>query len=71
MIRLCSCGFGTDGADWLDGHLDDHPGHYERLPVHPVLAAHAYRTGVVVLDRTCGRSVTLRCRARTSLGRGQ
>jgi hypothetical protein len=29
-VRLCSCGFATDDADWLTGHLYQHPGHYER-----------------------------------------
>lgn len=30
-IRLCSCGFATDDADWLAGHLFEHPGHGERV----------------------------------------
>jgi len=30
MIYLCSCGFGTDDRQWLQGHLSDHPGHHER-----------------------------------------
>lgn len=30
MIRLCSCGFGTDDEEWLLGHLYDYPGHDER-----------------------------------------
>jgi hypothetical protein len=29
-IYLCSCGFGTDDPDWLDGHLFDYPGHHRR-----------------------------------------
>jgi hypothetical protein len=37
---LCSCGFATDDRGWFDGHLFQHPGHYERdqprrLPVDP------------------------------------
>lgn len=32
MIYLCSCGFGTDDADWFDDHLFQHPGH-ERRPM--------------------------------------
>lgn len=30
VIYLCSCGFGTDDRDWLEGHLFQHPGHHER-----------------------------------------
>ncbi len=30
MIRLCSCGFGTDDDEWFLGHLYDYPGHDER-----------------------------------------
>jgi hypothetical protein len=30
MIYLCSCGFGTDDREWFQGHLWEHPGHYER-----------------------------------------
>ena len=30
MLRLCSCGFATDDDDWFDGHLDEHPGHWQR-----------------------------------------
>ncbi len=30
MIYLCSCGFDTDDPDWLDGHLFQHPDHFER-----------------------------------------
>jgi hypothetical protein len=30
IIYVCSCGFGTDDEDWLDGHLREHPGHDER-----------------------------------------
>ena len=30
MIRLCSCGFGTDDDSWMDGHLWEYPGHHER-----------------------------------------
>jgi hypothetical protein len=30
VIYLCSCGFGTDDADWFDGHLFQHPDHYQR-----------------------------------------
>jgi hypothetical protein len=30
MIYLCSCGFGTDDAEWLDGHLFQHPDHEQR-----------------------------------------
>jgi hypothetical protein len=33
IIYLCSCGFGTDDPDWLDGHLHEHPGHYQRRTV--------------------------------------
>lgn len=29
MIRLCSCGFGTDDDDWFECHLIEHPGHRE------------------------------------------
>jgi hypothetical protein len=29
MIRLCSCGFGTDDDDWFVCHLIEHPGHHE------------------------------------------
>ncbi len=29
-IYLCSCGFATDDPDWIDGHLDQHPGHHQR-----------------------------------------
>jgi hypothetical protein len=32
-IYLCSCGFATDDADWFDGHLDEHPGHFQRRMV--------------------------------------
>jgi hypothetical protein len=31
MIRLCSCGFATDDADWFTGHLFEDPGHCERI----------------------------------------
>lgn len=30
VIYLCSCGFGTDDREWLDGHLFRYPGHHER-----------------------------------------
>jgi hypothetical protein len=30
IIYLCSCGFATDDADWFDGHLDEHPAHWQR-----------------------------------------
>jgi len=30
MIRLCSCGFGTDNPAWLEAHLFENPGHHER-----------------------------------------
>ena len=30
VIYLCSCGFGTDDPNWLQGHLFRHPGHHER-----------------------------------------
>jgi hypothetical protein len=29
-VLLCSCGFGTDDRGWLDGHLFQNPGHYQR-----------------------------------------
>ena len=29
-VLLCSCGFGTDDREWLDGHLFQHPGHHQR-----------------------------------------
>lgn len=29
-IWLCSCGFGTDDREWLEGHLWEFPGHSER-----------------------------------------
>jgi hypothetical protein len=29
-IYLCSCGFGTDDREWLQGHLFEHPDHHER-----------------------------------------
>jgi hypothetical protein len=29
-VSLCSCGFGTDDRGWFDGHLFQHPGHYQR-----------------------------------------
>ncbi len=31
-LYLCSCGFGTDDQEWLEGHLFQYPGHYERRP---------------------------------------
>lgn len=37
MIYLCSCGFATDDRDWLDDHLDDHPGHHEREAPRAIL----------------------------------
>ena len=27
---MCSCGFGTDDREWLQGHLFEYPAHYER-----------------------------------------
>ncbi len=30
MIRLCSCGFATDDAEWFNGHLFNQPSHHER-----------------------------------------
>lgn len=30
MIRLCSCGFGTDDDDWMTCHLIGYPEHNER-----------------------------------------
>ncbi len=38
MIYLCSCGFGTDDRQWLQGHLSEHPGHHER-PASGLLVA--------------------------------
>lgn len=35
IIYLCSCGFATDDPAWLDGHLDEHPGHYRRRVPRP------------------------------------
>jgi hypothetical protein len=35
-VLLCSCGFGTSDRGWLDGHLFQHPGHYQR-PGSPLL----------------------------------
>jgi hypothetical protein len=29
MIRLCSCGFGTDDDDWFICHLIEQPDHYD------------------------------------------
>jgi hypothetical protein len=29
MIRLCSCGFGTDDDDWFVCHLIEHPEHHD------------------------------------------
>ena len=29
-VRLCSCGFASDDRAWFDGHLCQHPVHYER-----------------------------------------
>lgn len=36
IICLCSCGFGTDDPDWLDGHLEQYPGHYQRHMVRDI-----------------------------------
>jgi hypothetical protein len=33
IIYLCSYGFATDDPDWFDGHLDQHPGHWQRRMV--------------------------------------
>ena len=33
IVYLCSCGFATDDADWFDGHVDEHPGHFQRRMV--------------------------------------
>ncbi len=38
MIYLCSCGFGIDDRDWIQGHLFEYPGHHER-PASQFLAA--------------------------------
>jgi hypothetical protein len=37
MIRLCSCGFGTDDDYWFDGHLYEHPDHHEREAPRAIL----------------------------------
>ncbi len=29
-VRLCSCGFATTDAAWMDGHLSERPSHHER-----------------------------------------
>jgi hypothetical protein len=29
-LRLCGCGFATNDAEWMDGHLFEHPSHQER-----------------------------------------
>ncbi len=29
-IWVCSCGFGTDDREWLQGHLFQYPAHHER-----------------------------------------
>jgi hypothetical protein len=29
-LRLCGCGFATNDAEWMDGHLFEHPAHQER-----------------------------------------
>jgi hypothetical protein len=33
IVYLCSCGFATDNPDWLDGHMDEHPGHHQQRMV--------------------------------------
>lgn len=33
IVYLCSCGFATDDTDWLDIHLDEHPGHHQQRMV--------------------------------------
>ena len=37
-LRLCSCGFATNGADWMDGHLSERPDHRE-LKAEPMSEA--------------------------------
>jgi hypothetical protein len=39
MIHLCSCGFATDDAEWLEDHLFEYPGHHERPPPRLPVAA--------------------------------
>ncbi len=39
MIYLCSCGFGTDDREWLQGHLFEHPGHRQRPASRLLVAA--------------------------------
>jgi len=39
VIWLCSCGFGTDDREWLQGHLFDYPGHHERPATRFLVAA--------------------------------
>jgi hypothetical protein len=46
IVYLCSCGFATDDADWLDGHLDQYPGHFQRRMVRDIPAG---RVGPVML----------------------
>lgn len=33
IVYLCSCGFATDDPDWFDGHMDEHPGHFQQRMV--------------------------------------
>jgi hypothetical protein len=37
-VRLCSCGFATTNAEWIEGHLWENPGHVERS-AEPLSAA--------------------------------
>jgi hypothetical protein len=36
LIRLCSCGFGTDDDNWFECHLIDNGDHSERV-LNPLL----------------------------------
>ena len=42
-LRLCSCGFATNDAEWMDGHLSEHPAHQERHaePMSPAWSGRA------------------------------
>jgi len=46
VIYLCSCGFGTDDREWLQGHLSEHPGHHERPASRLLIAAPAVLANV-------------------------
>jgi len=37
IVYLCSCGFATDDAGWIDGHMDERPGHFQRRMVRDPL----------------------------------